>query len=129
MTNANIKESRYPTSNLSMGKRIAFYDKKLKDFEEEKTVHKNTINNLKILKNSFVNLSQFKLDEMNKKMKNEITRLSQEQSRHEQSQNAESNKIQAQVEFLTETNKTLTTVLDEFLSRVVKLEKELGPPK
>ena len=126
---AKTKISNYPTQNMSLGQRIKFYDKKLKDFEEEKVTHKSNINNLKLMKNSFVNISQFKLDEMSKKMKNEITRLGQEQSRHEESQINESKKIQAQIDFLTETNLTISKVLDEFLNRVVNLESSLGPPK
>lgn len=126
--NTETKEKRYPTQNLSLGRKIVFYDKKLKDFEEDKQQHKSKINNLKLMKNSFVNISQFKLDELSKKMKNEITRLSQEQSRHEESQINESKKILAQVDFLRETNATITKVLDEFLERVMKLEETLGPP-
>lgn len=123
------KTNKYQTQGLSLGQKIQFYDKKLKEYGEERNVHKTKINNLKLMKNSFVNISQFKLDEMSKKMKNEITRLSQEQARHEESQANESKKIQAQVDFLTETNQTITKVLDEFLARVVNLESSLGPPK
>lgn len=123
------KLNRYPTQNLSLGQKIVFYDKKLKEYDDEKAVHKSKINNLKLMKNSFVNISQFKLDEMSKKMKNEITRLNQEQSRHEESQVNESKKIQAQVDFLSETNSTITKVLNEFLKRVETLEATLGPPK
>lgn len=131
----NIKKSenrvnRYPQlQGQSIGQKIAFYDKKLKDYETQKIEHKNRINNIKLLKSSFVNISQFKLDEMSKKMKNEITRLGQEQSRHEESQANESKKIQAQVDFLRDTNNTITKVLDLFLQRVVALEQNLGPPK
>ena len=69
------------------------------------------------------------MDEMTKKMRNEITRLKQEESRHEESQVNESKRIQAQIDFLKENNQQLTEVLDEFLTRVVNLEKALGPLK
>ena len=94
-----------------------------------KNDHKNELSNLKSLKTSSVNVLQFKLDEMTKKMRNEITRLSQEESRHEESQVNESKRIQAQIDFLKENNETLTNVLDEFLARVVALEHALGPLK
>ena len=66
---------------------------------------------------------------MTKKMRNEINRLKQEESRHEESQVNESKRIQAQINFLKENNEQLTEVLDEFLARVVTLEKALGPLK
>ena len=69
------------------------------------------------------------MDEMTKKMRNEITKLKQEESRHEESQVNESKRIQAQIDFLKENNQQLTEVLDEFLTRVVNLEKALGPLK
>jgi hypothetical protein len=125
----DIKEDRYKTAALSISEKLIFYDKKLREFQKIKTDHRTELSNLKNLKVSSVNVLQFKLDEMTKKMRNEITRLSQEESRHEESQVNESKRIQAQIDFLKENNETLTNVLDEFLARVVKLEHALGPLK
>ena len=123
------KVDRYKTGNLSISEKLLFYDKKLREMQKLKNDHKNELANLKSLKTSSVNVLQFKLDEMTKKMRNEITRLSQEESRHEESQVNESKRIQAQIDFLKENNETLTNVLDEFLARVVALEHALGPLK
>lgn len=123
------KVDRYKTGNLSISEKLLFYDKKLREMQKIKNDHKNELANLKSLKTSSVNVLQFKLDEMTKKMRNEITRLSQEESRHEESQVNESKRIQAQIDFLKENNETLTNVLDEFLARVVALEHALGPLK
>ena len=125
----DTKEDRYKTAALSISEKLIFYDKKLREFQKIKTDHRTELSNLKNLKVSSVNVLQFKLDEMTKKMRNEITRLSQEESRHEESQVNESKRIQAQIDFLKENNETLTNVLDEFLARVVKLEHALGPLK
>ena len=123
------KEDRYNTSNLTLSAKLIFYDKKLKELLKIKAEHKNEYQNLKSLKSSSVNVLRFKLDEMTKKMKSEINRLKQEESRHEESQVNESKRIQAQINFLKENNEQLTEVLDEFLNRVVNLEKALGPLK
>ena len=123
------KVDRYKTGNLSISEKLLFYDKKLREMQKVKNDHKNELANLKPLKTSSVNVPQFKLDEMTKKMRNEITRLSQEESRHEESQVNESKRIQAQIDVLKENNETLTNVLDEFLARVVALEHALGPLK
>ena len=123
------KVDRYKTGNLSISEKLLFYDKKLREMQKIKNDHKNELSNLKSLKTSSVNVLKLKLDEMTKKMRNEITRLSQEESRHEESQVNESKRIQAQIDFLKENNETLTNVLDEFLARVVALEHALGPLK
>ena len=130
MKNPNEKkEDRYNTSNLTLSAKLIFYDKKLKELLKIKAEHKNEYQNLKSLKSSSVNVLRFKLDEMTKKMKSEINRLKQEESRHEESQANESKRIQSQINFLKENNEQLTEVLNEFLSRVVKLEHTLGPNK
>ena len=123
------KEDRYNTSNLTLSAKLIFYDKKLKELLKIKNEHKNEYQNLKSLKSSSVNVLRFKLDEMTKKMKSEINRLKQEESRHEESQANESKRIQSQINFLKENNEQLTEVLNEFLSRVVNLEHTLGPNK
>ena len=121
------KNDRYDTSKLTLSAKIIFYDKKLKELLKIKAEHKNEFQNLKNLKSSSVNVLRFKLDEMNKKMKSEINRLKQEESRHEESQTNESKRIQSQINFLKENNEQLTEVLNEFLARVVNLEHILGP--
>ena len=128
MKNPNEKkEDRYNTTNLTLSAKLIFYDKKLKDLLKIKAEHKNEYQNLKSLKSSSVNVLRFKLDEMTKKMKSEINRLKQEESRHEESQANESKRIQSQINFLKENNEQLTEVLNEFLARVVNLEHALGP--
>ena len=121
------KEDRYNTANLTLSAKLIFYDKKLKELLKIKAEHKNEYQNLKSLKSSSVNVLRFKLDEMTKKMKSEINRLKQEESRHEESQANESKRIQSQINFLKENNEQLTEVLNEFLARVVNLEHALGP--
>ena len=123
------KEDRYNTANLTLSAKLIFYDKKLKELLKIRAEHKNEYQNLKSLKSSSVNVLRFKLDEMTKKMKSEINRLKQEESRHEESQANESKRIQSQINFLKENNEQLTEVLNEFLARVVNLEHALGPNK
>ena len=123
------KEDRYNTANLTLSAKLIFYDKKLKELLKIRAEHKNEYQNLKSLKSSSVNVLRFKLDEMTKKMKSEINRLKQEESRHEESQSNESKRIQSQINFLKENNEQLTEVLNEFLARVVNLEHALGPNK
>ncbi len=123
------KEDRYNTANLTLSAKLIFYDKKLKELLKIKSEHKNEYQNLKSLKSSSVDVLRFKLDEMTKKMKSEINRLKQEESRHEESQANESKRIQSQINFLKENNEQLTEVLNEFLARVVNLEHVLGPNK
>ena len=127
--NKEEKEDRYNTSNLTLSAKLYFYDKKLKELLKIKNEHKNEYQNLKSLKSSSVNVLRFKLDEMTKKMKSEINRLKQEESRHEESQANESKRIQSQINFLKENNEQLSEVLNEFLARVVNLEHVLGPTK
>ena len=122
-------EDRYNTANLTLSGKLVFYDKKIKELLKIKAEHKNEYQNLKSLKSSSVNVLRFKLDEMTKKMKSEINRLKQEESRHEESQANESKRIQSQINFLKENNEQLTEVLNEFLARVVNLEHALGPNK
>ena len=122
-------EDRYNTANLTLRGKLVFYDKKIKELLKVKAEHKNEYQNLKSLKSSSVNVLRFKLDEMTKKMKSEINRLKQEESRHEESQQNESKRIQSQINFLKENNEQLTEVLNEFLARVVNLEHVLGPNK
>ena len=128
-SNKEAKQDRYNTSNLTLSAKLHFYNQKLKELLKIKTEHKNEYQNLKSLKSSSVNVLRFKLDEMTKKMKSEINRLKQEESRHEESQANESKRIQSQINFLKENNEQLSEVLNEFLARVVNLEHALGPNK
>ena len=112
---------------MAISTKLHFYDKKIKDLMKIRTDHKNELQNLKSLKTSSINVLQFKLDEMTKKMRSEINRLKQEESRHEESPANESKRIQQQIQFLKENNEQLSEVLDEFLDRVVNLEHALGP--
>ena len=128
-SNKEAKQDRYNTSNLTLSAKLHFYNQKLKELLKIKTEHKNEYQNLKSLKSSSVNVLRFKLDEMTKKMKSEINRLKQEESRHEESQANESKRIQSQINFLKENNEQLSEVLNEFLARVVNLEHVLGPTK
>ena len=66
------KVDRYNTGNMSISEKLLFYDKKLREMQKIKNEHKNELSNLKSLKTSSVNVLQFKLDEMTKKMRNEI---------------------------------------------------------
>jgi len=124
--NEQKKFNRYNTSNLTLTAKIFFYDKKVRELLRLKSEHKNEYQNLKSLKSSSINVLRFKLDEMSKKMKSEINRLKQEESRHEESQANESKRIQSQINFLKENNEQLSEVLNEFLARVVHLEHALG---
>ena len=120
------KEDIFNTNNMTFSEKLSFYDRRIKELGKIKNDHKQELQNLKSLKTSSVNVLNFKLDEMTKKMKSEINRLKQEESRHEESQSNEAKRINAQINFLKENNQQLTEVLDEFLTRVVNLEQNLG---
>lgn len=124
-----IHDDRYQTSTLSVLKKSVIYEEKLKEMKTVKGTHKSEISNLKALKSSSQNVLQFKKDEMEKKMKNEIYRLSEEARRHEESQKNENNKIQNQVNYIRENCDGLGKALKEILDRVINLEQTLGPPK
>lgn len=121
------QEDVYKTANLSLSEKIFFYDKKLNEARRIRNEHKNEIATVRSSKTASANVLQFKLDEMTKKMRNEITRLSMEETRHEESQKNETKKIQNQIDFLKENNANLREVLREYLERVINLEKALGP--
>jgi hypothetical protein len=76
-----------------------------------KSNHKNELVDLKALKNSSQNVLQFKLDEMIKKMKNEIYRLQEESRRHEESQRNENQKIQNHINYIRENCEALQKAL------------------
>lgn len=129
LKNQDQKEhkDRYGTSSLNILDKTAFYEKKILELKSVKMQHKAEIVNLRALKTSSQNVLQFKLDEMTKKMKNEIFRLNEEARRHEESQRNENNKIQNQVNYIKENCDGLGKALKEILDRVLLLEKTLGP--
>ena len=102
-----------------------------------KNIHKNKVCEIKALKTSSQNVLQFKLDEMTKKMKNEIYRLQEESRRHEESQKNEDQKINNHINYLKENcdglDKAFKGIVNSFkcefryFDRVVFLEKTLGP--
>lgn len=122
-----VKEDRYGTASMPISQKLIFYEKKLAELKRIRSEHKAELANLKTIKTTSMNLLQFKQDEMSKKMNNEIARLSQEELRHEESQVNESKKIHSHIAYLKEHNEMMTKVLDEFLERVITLEKTLGP--
>lgn len=127
--NQEIKkhEDKYKTSTMSIMAKTVFYEKKLDETKKLRNFHKGEIYTLRALKNSSQNVLQFKLDEMTKKMKNEIYRLSEEARRHEESQKNENGKIQNQINYIKENCEGLNKALREILDRVISLEKTLGP--
>jgi hypothetical protein len=129
LKNQDLKKhvDRYHTANLSVMQKTIEYDKKLSQLKTVKQNHKTEVANLKALCTSSINVLNFKLDEMTKKMKNEIYRLSEESRRHEESQKIENNKIQNQVNYIRENCDGLDKALKEILERVVNLETTLGP--
>ncbi len=96
------KSDHYNTSNLTILQRVEFYDNKLEEIKNLKNNHKVEIQTIRSVKNSTQNVLQFRLDEVTKKMKNEIFRLSEESRRHEESQTNENQKIQNQINYISE---------------------------
>jgi hypothetical protein len=105
------KDNRYDTSHKSLLGKVTVYEKKLSEFKNLKAVHKTEVATLRTLKVSTQNVLQFKLDEMTKKMKNEIYRLSEEAKRHEESQKNENSKIQVQIDYIKENCESLDKAL------------------
>ena len=120
-------EDRYNTSSLSVMHRSMVYEKKLFELKSTEQFHKLEVANLKALDSSSLNVLNFKLDEMTKKMKNEIFRIKEEAKRHDESQKSEKNKIQNQINHIRENCDGLSRALKEILDRVINLEKTLGP--
>lgn len=121
------KEDKYNTANLSVTGKTIEYEKKLNQLKHVRNHHKGEVANLKALHTSSLNVLNFKLDEMTKKMKNEIYRLSEESRRHEESQKSENTKISNQINYIQENCDGLNKALKEILERVINLEKSLGP--
>lgn len=121
------KNDHYETAFLSFQKRLDFYERKFKDLKELKMYHKSEIQNIKLVKNSTQNVMDFKKDEINKKMRNEIYRLSEESRRHEETQNNENNKINQNIDDIMDKSHVNEVHLADILYRVINLERNLGP--
>jgi len=106
------KKIESKTSGMSMVNKVDYYDVKFQilnfqkkkeiELKEQKQTHKARYGEIKALKTSSQNVLQFKLDEMTKKMKNEIYRLQEESRRHEDSQKNEDQKINNHINYLKE---------------------------
>jgi hypothetical protein len=125
--NETKHEDKYNTASLSIMQKSSVYDRKLQELKGTEQFHKEEVANLKALDSSSLNVLNFKLDEMTKKMKNEIYRIKEEARRHDESQKSENNKIQNQINHIKENCDGLGRALREILDRVVNLEKTLGP--
>ncbi len=121
------QEDRYGTKFFSFQAKLDFYQRKYNDFKEVKTNHKVEIQNLKNMKQSTQNVMDFKKEEINKKMKNEIFRLKEESKRHEESQTNENKKISEGCEGVQDLANANDDLLEEVLERVIYLERNLGP--
>jgi hypothetical protein len=122
-----LVEDKFKTDSLSCMQKSIVYEKKLLDLRSTEQFHKLEVANLKALDSSSLNVLNFKLDEMTKKMKNEIYRIKEEARRHDESQKSENNKIQNQINHIKENCDGLGRALKEILERVINLEKTLGP--
>jgi hypothetical protein len=128
LKNQNKKNTdRYSTANLSVMQRTIVYEKKLSQVKGVKQVHKTEVLNLRNYCSSSINGLNLKLDEMTKKMKNEIHRLHEESRRHEDLQKTENKKIDFETNNIKKNCDGLKNALKEILDRVVVLEKTFGP--
>jgi hypothetical protein len=122
-----IDDDIYGTRLMSFQGRFDFYQKKYFDMKETKLLHVGEIQNLRNMKRSTENVMDFKKEEINKKMKNEIFRLKEESKRHEESQANENKKIAEGCEGVQDLANANEDLLEEILERVIYLEKNLGP--
>ena len=123
----NKHEDKYKTATLSISQKVKVYTNKLEDLKSNQKFHEIEVANLKALDSSSLNVLNFKLDEMTKKMKNEIYRIKEEARRHDEAQKSENNKIRNQINHIRENCDGLGRALKEILDRVENLEKALGP--
>ncbi len=123
------REDRYYTESLTVTQKVNKYTDLLNDFKETKNKHKADINTIKELKKNSESVSKFKLDEMQKKMRNEMYRLSEECRKHNDSQKGEVGKIKNQINIIEDTCRNINKALKELLDRVIILEANLGPNK
>lgn len=118
---------RYGTKYNSIQNKLEFYQRKYNELKELKSIHRLEIQNLKNMKQSTQNVMDFKKEEINKKMKNEIFRLKEESKRHEETQSNENKKISEGCESVQDLANANDDLLEEVLERVVYLERCLGP--
>lgn len=88
-----LTEDVYGTRLMSFQARYDFYLKKFNELKDVKASHIGQIQEIRNTKRSTENVIDFKKEEINKKMKNEIFRLREEAKRHEESQANENKKI------------------------------------
>lgn len=127
MLESTGKVDYFGTHYMSFQKRYDIYQQEYKKLKDIKTYHKGEIQSIKLLKNSTQNVMDFKKDEINKKMKNEIYRLSEESRRHEETQNNENNKINQSIDEIQDKSHVNEVHLMDILYRVMNLERNLGP--
>ena len=120
-------DDRFGTSMMSFQKRLDFYEQKYKQMKEYKNHHRQEIHQIKLIKNSTQNVMDFKKDEINKKMKNDIFRLQEESRRHEETQNNENNKVNTNIDSILDDQAQCEMFLYDILMRVMYLEQNLGP--
>lgn len=118
---------RYGIKYNSIQNKLEFYQRKYNELKELKSIHRLEIQNLKNMKQSTQNVMDFKKEEINKKMKNEIFRLKEESKRHEETQSNENKKISEGCESVQDLANANDDLLEEVLERVVYLERCLGP--
>ncbi len=123
------QEDRYNTADLTITQKVNKYTDLLNDLKEIKSKHKVDINTIKELKKNSESVSKFKLDEMQKKMRNEMYRLSEECRKHNDSQKSEVIKIKNQISIIEDTCRNINKALKELLERVIVLEANLGSNK
>lgn len=102
----------YNTANLTVLQKVEFYENKVAEIKVLKNNHKTEIQTIRSVKNSTQNVLNFRLDEVTKKMKSEIFRLSEESRRHEDSQKNENQKIQNQINYISENCEGLDKLLN-----------------
>jgi hypothetical protein len=122
-------DDRFNLEQLSINQKVSKYQELHKSFVGVKNKHKEEINIIREIKKNSESVSKFKLDEMQKKMRNEIFRLSEECKRHNETQKSETQKVKNQIGFVEDTFKEINKVLKDILERVVVLEANIGPSK
>lgn len=114
------------TSSKSLSEKINLYDRKLLEIKKKSEKFRNENERLKMTDNASVSLINLKLDEMTKKMKNEIFRINEESRRHNESQTTEIKKIESQIKYIDDRCKDFSKKLKECLERVQSLESGFG---
>lgn len=110
--NKGKSNDHYNTAGLPVLQKVDFYESKVAEIKVLKNNHKTEIQTIRSVKNSTQNVLNFRLDEITKKMKSEIFRLSEESRRHEDSQKNENQKIQNQINYISENCEGLDKLLN-----------------